>query len=108
MEVLVSYCIITVPKTKDEIFQDFPNLETAVKFYRNAQTECKKILTENTGKSGIYLWYNCITKHYYIGQSINLGDVKAGRLTRYYSLSYLEYKTRGESLIRRALLKYVW
>ena len=36
MEVLVSYCIITVPKTKDEIFQDFPNLETAVKFYRNA------------------------------------------------------------------------
>lgn len=56
--------------------------------------------------SGIYLWYNCITKKYYIGQSINLGDIKKGRLARYFRNSYLVSKIGGANLIKKALLKY--
>nr|YP_010170361.1 GIY-YIG homing endonuclease [Phanerochaete carnosa]QRZ60342.1 GIY-YIG homing endonuclease [Phanerochaete carnosa] len=96
----------TYPKaqTKEEFFKNFPKY--AIKFYGNAKAEHKNILTENKGKSGIYLWYNCITLNYYIGQSKNLGDVKGGRLARYFSQSYLKSTVRGESLIRKALLKY--
>lgn len=59
----------------------------------------------NNNKSGIYLWYNRINGHSYVGQSKNLGDTKSGRLVNYYKQSYLNSK-RGDSLIRRALLKY--
>lgn len=101
---LVNYCISIIPQTKEEFFINYPNY--AAKFYGNAKAEHKNILTENKDKSGIYLWYNSVTKKYYIGQSKNLGDVKTGRLARYFRHSYLESKVRGESLIRKAILKY--
>lgn len=48
----------------------------AIKFYDNAKTQRNFILEENSGKSGIYLWYNRKNGKSYIGQSINLGDKK--------------------------------
>lgn len=98
------YSFSTVPQTKEEFFKNYP--EYAVKFYRNAKADHKNILTENKDKSGIYLWYNSITRNYYIGQSKNLGGVKGGRLARYFRHSYLDSNLRGKSLIRKALLKY--
>ena len=100
----VAYCISSFPKTKEEFFKNLHSY--TVKFYDNAKSEHKNILTENLGKSGIYLWYNRITKKYYIGQSANLGGVKGGRLARYFWLSYLKSKIVSVSLIRKALLKY--
>lgn len=78
----------------------------AIKFYDNAKTQRNFILEENSGKSGIYLWYNRKNGKSYIGQSINLGDKKKGRLIRYYHNSYLNSNSRGESKIRLALIKY--
>jgi len=80
--------------------------KTAVKFYENAKSDYKQILNENKGKSGIYLWYNRINGHTYVGQSKNLGDTRVGRLVNYYKDGYLNSRTRGNSLIRKALLKY--
>ena len=47
VEGLVNYCIITIPKSKEEFCQNFSNLP--LKFYSNAKTERNKILTENAG-----------------------------------------------------------
>ena len=76
------------------------------KFYQDAKLDQDKILSENKGKSGIYLWYNRINGHTYVGQSKNLGDNRSGRLINYYKQSYLSSSKRGDSLIRKALLKY--
>ena len=46
----------------------------AVKFYQDAKLDQDKILSENKAKSGIYLWYNRINGHFYVGQSKILGD----------------------------------
>lgn len=42
-----------------------------------------RIIQDNKNKAGIYLWFNIITRKYYVGQSKNLGDPKSGRLFRY-------------------------
>ena len=97
--------IVTIyPKTKEEFFKDWDLY--AVKVYKNAKTDHKKILKENSFKSGIYLWYNNITKLYYIGQSKELGSVKRGRLDRYFHNSYLSSTNIGKSLLIKSLKKY--
>ena len=78
----------------------------AVVFYDNSLRERTNILKENKDKSGIYLWFNKKTHKYYIGQSKNLGDPVSGRLNRYYRPSYLGQLSRGDSIIRAALIKY--
>lgn len=78
----------------------------AVVVYANALQDRSKILLDNNGKSGIYLWYNKITDKYYIGQSKDLGNKKSGRLNRYYHPSFLLSSHRGNSIIRNAILKY--
>lgn len=89
---------------KDEFIE---NLRIhAVKFYQDAKLDQDQILSENKGKSGIYLWYNRINGHFYVGQSKKLGDNRSGRLINYYKKSYLSSSKRGDSLIRKALLKY--
>lgn len=55
-------------------------------------------LKNQKNKSGISLWYNNITKEYYIGSSINL----CNRLNHYYYPSRLNSNQR----INRAILKY--
>jgi len=59
-----------------------------------------QIIDENQNKSGIYLFTNLLNKDQYVGQSIDL----AKRLTRYFSLSYLN--NRNTLVISRALIKY--
>jgi len=54
-------------------------------------------------KSGVYLWYNNITNHFYIGSSINLNN----RLRRYYQNIYLTYPTHVNLPISRSILKYI-
>lgn len=76
-----------------------------VKFYENAERDRFKISTDNSGKSGIYLWHNRLNGKVYVGQSLNLGDPKKGRLIRYYHKSYLMSKTRGNSILRSSLIK---
>ena len=72
-----------------------------VKTYSNADLDKESIITENKGKSGIYLWVNLNDRKAYVGSSVNLGV----RLRKYYSYYYLTEGSKGV-YISRALLKY--
>lgn len=74
------------------------------KLYENAALDRKIIMSDNDGKSGIYIWINKINNKIYIGSSKNLGDKSTGRVNRYYKPSYLI--SEGKSLIKDAILKY--
>lgn len=54
--------------------------------YINAQTEESLILSENKGKTGIYLWFHLESGKIYIGSAVDL----AKRLSRYYSKGHLQ------------------
>jgi group I intron endonuclease len=60
----------------------------------------KKILEENKGKSGIYMFTNKVTKDFYIGQSKNLYN----RFLNYFNPSYI--RRLKNSIIGRAITKY--
>lgn len=60
----------------------------------------KDIVSENKGKSGIYLIKNIVTGDIYVGQSIDLSK----RFTKYFSLRYI--KSKETLIISRALIKY--
>jgi group I intron endonuclease len=68
--------------------------------YLNILIEKIEILIELNKVCGIYLIYNNVTNHYYIGSATNL----ANRLARYYRPSELN-RIHG-SLIHKALLAY--
>ena len=71
-----------------------------VKVYENADIDKHRVLLENDGKSGIYLWTNLLNGDRYIGSGNNLKK----RLNSYYNMNYLmRYSSR---YIHRALLKY--
>lgn len=70
------------------------------KVYENAYTMKKDILTENIGKSGIYMLTNKLKNEIYIGQSINISN----RFKNYFNLSYI--KSKDSFIISRALIKY--
>jgi len=71
--------------------------------YRNTSLKKYTILKENKYKSGIYRWVNVINGDSYIGSSVNITK----RLTKYYSLNFLNYKVlNSSSRIFKALLKY--
>ena len=59
-----------------------------------------KILEENKGKSGIYMFTNKVTKDFYIGQSKNLYN----RFLNYFNPSYI--RRLKNSIIGRAITKY--
>jgi len=68
--------------------------------YNNADTEKLRILTDNKGLAGIYMWTHLESGKRYVGSSTDLSR----RFRRYYSISHL---TRYNSmLINKALLKY--
>jgi len=71
--------------------------------YNDASVEMKSILSDNKGKSGVYLWTNKVNGKKYVGGSIALSR----RLGTYFSINFLQTaQGKGASLINRALLKY--
>lgn len=71
-----------------------------VKFYEDAYNMKKDILSENKGKSGIYMLTNKLTNDIYIGQSIDISK----RFKNYFNLSYINSK--NSSFINKALIEY--
>ena len=74
-----------------------------VKSYINADIDKLRIIQENKGKAGVYLFRNSVNGKTYIGSSINL----VGRLRNYFSLYFLEKAINNTRMpIYNALLKY--
>jgi group I intron endonuclease len=74
---------------------------SAIICYNNADSDKKKVVGENKGKSGIYRLTNLENGKFYVGSSVDLGC----RFTTYYYFLYLSVRSKS-SLICRALLKY--
>jgi len=70
------------------------------KCYSNSDTYKAQILSENSNKSGIYMWENLINKKQYIGSSENLKK----RFQQYFNTNHLIKDNCMQ--ICRALLKY--
>lgn len=68
--------------------------------YVDMESNKKRILEENKGKTGIYMITNTKTKDFYIGQSKNIYN----RFLNYYNPAYL--KRAPNSIIGKAILKY--
>lgn len=73
-----------------------------MKTYTNADLDKFKILGENRGKAGIYMWINNINGKRYIGSSNSLTK----RFHSYYSKNRLTRVTGGVSLIYMSILKH--
>lgn len=71
-----------------------------VKTYENPGESRDLIRKDNSGKIGVYCWFNNVNGKYYIGS----GDPLYLRLSDYYQDWY--YLARASTLIVRALLKY--
>nr|QYC94362.1 GIY-YIG endonuclease [Oedogonium sp. 244] len=74
--------------------------------YVNVLVERRSILSENDKQSGVYIWIYTMNNKCYIGSSLNLGDFKSGRLTRYFWTSVLKRADKHRSIIFKAILKY--
>jgi group I intron endonuclease len=74
-------------------------LATAVIVYSNAEADKARIIADNKGKTGIYLWLNNINRKSYIGSAVNLSR----RLNDYYSPSTLK---RMDNIISKAIIRY--
>jgi group I intron endonuclease len=68
-----------------------------IMIYHNASTEKSRILTENKGKAGIYLWTHLESNKKYVGSAVDLSI----RLNKYYSPYELK---RVNNYIRNALI----
>lgn len=69
--------------------------------YNNPKVEKAKILNENKGKSGIYLWTNKINGKRYVGSALDLRK----RLLNYFNSSYL-LDRKDIMIIYKALLAH--
>lgn len=69
------------------------------KLYENAGAQKEKVLNDNRGLSGIYLWVNKFNSNIYVGSGVNLSK----RILSYYNQSEL---IRNPRPIKDALLKY--
>lgn len=67
--------------------------------YDNAEIDRLQILSDNKGRSGIYLFKHKESEKFYIGSAVDLYE----RLRKYYISSYLK---RADNYISRALLKH--
>lgn len=92
---------IPVKPSVKAITATLPNGST---LYPNAALAQGQVLTSFLGQTGIYLWTNTITGKQYIGSStVSL----SGRLSDYYSMSYLRLQAQERgSIISAAILKY--
>lgn len=69
--------------------------------YSDLKSEKTSILTENKGKSGIYMWTNKVNGKRYVGSSVDLSK----RLRNYFKVSYLS-DLKDIMLIYKALLAH--
>lgn len=76
-------------------------LTNPIKVYHNAELERREILKENTGRIGIYLWFNNITNKFYVGSSKNLSS----RFRSYFNPAFLNRAKNSNMLISRSLVK---
>ena len=60
------------------------------------------IINSNKNKMGIYLWFNNLTKDFYVGSSVNLSR----RLLTYFTESYLIHPKNKNMIICKSLIKY--
>lgn len=67
--------------------------------YDNADESKIKILSDNKGKSGIYMWTNKVNNKRYVGSSVDLRR----RILEYFNLSRL--MKESSMIINRALMK---
>jgi len=74
---------------------------TPVIVYNNVDTDKSKILFDNKGKSGIYLWTHKETGKIYVGSAVDLSN----RLSKYFSPLDLK---RIDNYISRALLHHTY
>lgn len=78
-----------------------PPLLTPVFVYSDLKSEKASILTDNKGKSGVYMWTNKVNGKIYIGSSVNLSN----RLRNYFNISYLS-DLKDNMIIYKALLAH--
>lgn len=69
--------------------------------YSDPKSDKSSILTDNKGKSGIYVWRNKINGKIYVGSSVNLSKT----LVNYFNESYLT-SLKEFMIIYKALLVY--
>lgn len=67
--------------------------------YHNSSIDKDKILKDNKGKAGIYMWIHKESGKIYIGSAFDLSK----RLRNYFKISYLK---QADYYISRALLRY--
>jgi hypothetical protein len=77
------------------------NIPQSVKKYNNAVKDRDEILTDNKGKSGIYIITNELTKKKYVGSSYDL----AKRLGKHTNIEYIN-KYKGNSKLYSSIKKY--
>lgn len=70
-----------------------------IMIYHNADSDKSRILSENFGFAGIYMWTHNHSGKIYIGSAVNLSK----RFSQYYFSSYLRY---SDNYISRALIEY--
>ena len=75
-----------------------------VRIYTDLLANRKRIIAENRGRSGIYLWHYTIDNSFYVGKSKDLGN----RLNGYFSFKKLvaPFLLGQESRIYLALLRF--
>lgn len=76
-------------------------LLTPVCLYSDLKAEKALILTENKGKSGVYMWTNKVNGKIYVGSSVDLSK----RLRNYFNISYLS-DFKDIMIIYKALLAH--
>lgn len=93
--------MLTPERVKNnELWNDLVGKSVCI--YPNALLQKESVLTENRGKSGVYLWTNKENGKSYIGSAVDLGR----RFSEYYSKKFLvKSLTRGKSRIYQSLLK---
>lgn len=69
--------------------------------YNNADTDRSRILSDNKGRTGIYLWIHRESEKFYIGSAVDLSN----RLSKYYSFPELN---KWDNYISRALIHHTY
>ena|ERR1700719_4101819 len=93
----------TLLSKQSNILINFKNKYNFLRVYENFKDDRFNIVKDHKkNKVGIYLLFNKINNHFYIGSSINI----RGRMKNYWNKSNLKSKKNKNMAISRALLKY--